>query len=72
VSADLVSVDRRQLRAAALGLAHQELRAGRAAIPLSASQATAQAMRLRRRGLTYAHIAVVMDLYHGHACAAQT
>jgi hypothetical protein len=41
------------------------MRAHQAPLPLLNGQATAQAMRLRQRGLTYQTIAVVMGTYHG-------
>lgn len=41
------------------------LRAGGVPLPLMPGQATAQALRLRSKGLSYSSIAVVMDVYHG-------
>lgn len=41
------------------------MRAHQAPLPLLGGQAVAQAMRLRRRGLTYGSIAIVMGTYHG-------
>lgn len=60
-----IIIPREQLRSAALGAALAEFRAGNAPLPLTAGQAQAQALRLRRAGLSYHSIAEVMDLYHG-------
>lgn len=42
------------------------LRAGGVPMPLTSGQATAQAVRLRSKGIPYTSIAVVMAAYHGY------
>jgi hypothetical protein len=42
----------------------ESLRAGKAPLPLGDGVAISQAVRLRRHGMTYRHIAMVMGIYH--------
>jgi hypothetical protein len=48
----------------------EALRHGQALLPLTKGQAIAQAVRLRRDGMTYHDIAVAMRTYHGTAATA--
>jgi hypothetical protein len=49
-----------------LGVQLDQLRRDQGPLPLTDGQATAQAIRLRQRHLSYRDISVVMGTYHGH------
>jgi hypothetical protein len=43
-----------------------ELKANSAPLPVTSWDANLAALELRKRGLSYSSISVVMELYHGH------